>query len=92
MVRYPVSARIVGNAIPHNWSMTIGSPFSSLIFPTNAPVIGSKALIVPAFVLFETNSLLLSGPKFGGATATPPRLIQRCALDQRLHKCAVFLE
>src|SRR6266481_629409 len=60
------------NSIPHSWSMWIGLPLVSLIVPTNCPVRALKALIVPfLLMLFETSSVLLSGPKFFGAAASP---------------------
>src|ERR1022692_4064 len=57
--------------IPHNWSIEITLPFASFTFPTNFPSAALKALIVPWSVLFEINSVLLSIPKFLGATAIP---------------------
>ena len=58
-------------SIPHSWSITIAFSSMSFTVPINRPEIGSNALIVPRFVLFEISSVLLSGPKLRGAAAMP---------------------
>src|SRR5215472_15004543 len=58
-------------SIPHSWSITIGFPLLSFTVPTNRPLMGSKALIVPELVLLEIRIVLLSGPKFFVAAAMP---------------------
>src|SRR5215467_43918 len=58
-------------SIPHSWSITIAFPVLSFTVPTNRPLMGSKALIVPELVLLEIRIVLLSGPKFFGAAAMP---------------------
>src|ERR1700726_1937904 len=58
-------------SIAHNWSITIAWPVDSLTTPEMWPVAALKALIVPLFVLLEISRVLLSGPKFEGATGSP---------------------
>src|SRR5271157_4359559 len=58
-------------AIPQTPLMMIFLPHSSLIVPTNLPVIGSNPLISPWVTLFVTSRVLLNGPKLLGAAAMP---------------------
>ena len=51
-------------------------PVLVLIVPTNFPVIGSNALMVPLTELFETSRVLLSGPKLRGASGDAPGLVE----------------
>ena len=50
-------------AIPQRLLRTIFRPNSSLMVPTNLPVTGSNALMVPSTELFEVRRVLLKGPK-----------------------------
>src|SRR5258708_35807418 len=59
------------NSIPHSPLIVIAFPAEFLIALTNLPVVRLNPLMVPAEVLFETNSVPLSVPKLLGATATP---------------------
>src|SRR4030088_1126954 len=67
----PFRPRPSPKSIPQSWSIRITLPVVSLTAPTNCPVMALKPLMLPVFVLFETSSVLLSGPKLLGAAAKP---------------------
>jgi hypothetical protein len=60
------------NAMPHRPGTTIAAPVESVMAPMEAPLAGSKPWIVPSPRL-PTSSVLLSVPKFAGASGIEPR-------------------
>src|ERR1700674_277392 len=68
---FPLVALPPPNSIPQSWSILMGLPAAFVMVPTNFPVLRLKPLIVPALVLLDISRVLLSEPKFLGATANP---------------------
>ena len=73
------------NSIPQSWLILMGFPAEVSTVPTKAPVVGLKPLMVPVLVLLLINSVLLSVPKFEGASVFPG-LVERFSADQGLHE------
>src|SRR5260221_14391652 len=86
---WPLAGVPPPNSIPQSWLMVMGLPKELSIVPTKAPVVRLKPLMVPVLVLLLISRVLLSGPKFEGATANPQGWL-RGAPEMRVFTKAPF--